>query len=122
MRAGWGIVRTMSDRLTSSQRGYGSRWQKAREGYLRSHPLCRECEKQGKLTPATVVDHIIPHKGDQGLFWDKDNWGALCKPCHDAKTAREDGGFGNKASTKPRQGCTVDGWPTSPEHVWNKVK
>jgi len=28
------------------------------------------------------------------MFWDERNWQALCKPCHDAKTAREDGGFG----------------------------
>jgi 5-methylcytosine-specific restriction protein A len=38
---------------------------------------------------ATVVDHIVPHRGDQRLFWDEANWAALCKPCHDAKTARE---------------------------------
>jgi 5-methylcytosine-specific restriction protein A len=23
------------------------------------------------------------------LFWDEDNWQALCKPCHDRKTAVE---------------------------------
>lgn len=30
------------------------------------------------------------------LFWDKSNWMALCKPCHSRKTAKENGGFGNK--------------------------
>jgi prophage lambdaSa04, HNH endonuclease family protein len=29
------------------------------------------------------------------LFWDKTNWQAMSKRCHDRKTAREDGGFGN---------------------------
>jgi 5-methylcytosine-specific restriction protein A len=29
------------------------------------------------------------------LFWDKRNHQALCKRCHDEKTASEDGGFGN---------------------------
>lgn len=43
-----------------------------------------------------MVDHITPHKGDRGLFWDRNNWQALCKTCHDTKTAAEDGGFGNK--------------------------
>ncbi len=43
---------------------------------------------------ADVVDHIIPHKGDQSLFWDSSNWQPLCKHHHDQKTAREDGGFG----------------------------
>jgi 5-methylcytosine-specific restriction protein A len=39
--------------------------------------------------PATVVDHIVPHRGDPVLFWDEANWQGLCKLCHDAKTARE---------------------------------
>jgi 5-methylcytosine-specific restriction protein A len=45
--------------------------------------------------PAAVTDHIIPHRGDKRLFWDANNWQALCLSCHGAKTAREDGGFGN---------------------------
>lgn len=43
---------------------------------------------------ASVVDHIVPHKGDQKLFWRRSNWQSLCKRCHDVKTATEDGGFG----------------------------
>lgn len=46
---------------------------------------------------ATEVDHIIPHRGDQQLFWDTNNWQGLCKPCHSRKTAQEDGGFGQPA-------------------------
>ncbi|WP_223866012.1 HNH endonuclease [Salipiger aestuarii] len=33
--------------------------------------------------PATVVDHIQPHKGDKALFWDRNNWQPICKHCHD---------------------------------------
>lgn len=79
-----------SDRDSASKRGYNSRWQKARLKYLHSHPLCVLCREQGRLTEATVVDHIIPHRGDQKLFWDESNWQALCKPCHDKKTWNED--------------------------------
>ena len=43
-----------------------------------------------KYVRATVVDHIIPHRGDQKLFWDQNNWQALCKSCHDKKTLTED--------------------------------
>lgn len=86
-------------RGSSTERGYDHRWRKAREGYLRSHPLCVKHEARGQLVPATVVDHIVPHRGDRRLFWDYDNWQALCKQCHDVKTATEDGGFGNP----PRQ-------------------
>ncbi|WP_144469068.1 HNH endonuclease signature motif containing protein, partial [Bacillus pumilus] len=36
-----------------------------------------------------------PHKGDKKLFWDSSNWQPLCASCHNRKTAKEDGGFGN---------------------------
>lgn len=83
-------------RETSASRGYGYRWQKARAGYLNRHPLCAECESIGRVTAATDLDHITPHKGDMARFWDRSNWQGLCKPCHSRKTAREDGGFGNQ--------------------------
>jgi 5-methylcytosine-specific restriction protein A len=83
-------------RGNANSRGYNYKWQRYRAGFLQKHPLCAECEKQGRVTPATIVDHIIPHKGDTKLFWDKKNHQPLCKRCHDIKTAREDGGYGNK--------------------------
>lgn len=74
---------------TTAQRGYGGRWQKARKGWLDKHPLCAECEKAGRVTAATDVDHIIPHRGDMKLFWDSaKNWQSLCSACHKAKTGR----------------------------------
>jgi 5-methylcytosine-specific restriction protein A len=83
-------------RGSATARGYDSRWQKARKVYLAKHPLCEcnECKTMGRLLPATVVDHIIPHKGNKGLFWDQANWQAMSKKCHDRKTAREDGRWG----------------------------
>ncbi|MEW6169799.1 MAG: HNH endonuclease [Pseudomonadota bacterium] len=83
-------------RGTARERGYDTAWQKAREGFLRAHPLCVECDRAGRAVPATVVDHIVPHRGDRTAFWDRSNWQPLCKRCHDAKTAREDGGFGRQ--------------------------
>lgn len=82
------------ERGTAAQRGYDSKWRKARLGFLRKHPLCTYCIAKGLVIEATVVDHIKPHKGDKILFWQRDNWQALCKSHHDAKTVREDGGFG----------------------------
>lgn len=72
-----------AERGSAAARGYNSRWRKARETYLRRCPLCVHCTEQARTTPATVVDHIVPHKGDSMLFWDTANWQALCKPCHD---------------------------------------
>lgn len=82
------------DRPSSTRRGYGAAWQRARLRYLANHPLCVHCEARGEIRAATVVDHVDPHRGDMGKFWDVGNWQALCKRCHDVKTATEDGGFG----------------------------
>lgn len=76
------------------ERGYSARWDTASKVFLANNPLCRRCEAAGLLVPATVTDHIRPHRGDSELFWDPGNLQPLCKPCHDRKTACEDGGFG----------------------------
>ncbi|MCB6219080.1 HNH endonuclease signature motif containing protein [Bacillus paralicheniformis] len=85
-------------RESAARRGYDNQWRKARQGYLSKHPFCVSCMKEGRRVPATVVDHITPHKGDKKLFWDSSNWQPLCAPCHSRKTAKEDGGFGNRTS------------------------
>lgn len=87
---------------SSSSKGYNYRWQRYRAGYLRRHPLCAACFSRKRYTPATEVDHIVPHKGDFELFWDPNNHQGLCKSCHSKKTASEDGGFGNKGKVKCR--------------------
>lgn len=73
-------------RGTAAQRGYGSQWRSASDEFLRLNPFCRECERAGRLTPARVTDHIVPHRGNQALFWDRANWQPLCEPCHNRKT------------------------------------
>ncbi|BFM78631.1 HNH endonuclease [Acinetobacter baumannii] len=75
---------------SSTERGYGYRWQKARERFLRSNPLCVYCEAKGLVVVATVVDHIIPHRGDQEIFWDEMNWQALCSKCHSSTKQKEE--------------------------------
>lgn len=107
MRKRTDALKPTDNRKTSTQRGYGYRWQKARADFL-SHPdnvLCVMCTDRGHTTVATVVDHIIPHKGDMKLFWDRKNWQPLCAPCHDRdKQAIEKGGA-------PRPHIGADGWP-----------
>ena len=75
-------------RGSARERGYNREWEKESKAFLRLHPLCVECEHEGKYTPAQVVDHKTPHRGNNILFWDKDNWQGLCKHHHDQKTAR----------------------------------
>lgn len=71
-------------------------WRKLASLIRREEPLCRECNKRGEMHRTQVIDHIVPFKGNWQLFADRDNLQGLCKPCHDRKTALEDGGFGNK--------------------------
>ena len=78
------------DRPSAAKRGYNSKWRRLSKVYLRKHPMCVRCLQQGRYVPATVVDHIIPHRGTPALMWDESNWQALCKPCHDKKTGNED--------------------------------
>jgi len=90
------------ERGTSTERGYDARWRRYRKSYLAKHPLCEYCLDKTPpiITPAKVVDHIIPHRGDYDLFWDENNWKSSCKECHDIKTAREDGAFGNPTASR----------------------
>jgi 5-methylcytosine-specific restriction enzyme A len=78
------------ERGSSHARGYDARWRKARLAYLQQHPLCVLCLP--RPVPAEVVDHVVDHKGDQRLFWDRGNWRALCAPCHNKRT--DAGDFG----------------------------
>lgn len=75
-----------TERGSAAQRGYGARWQKARLLFLAQHPLCVHCDREGRVTAANVVDHVVPHRGNEVLFWDESNWMALCKTHHDRKT------------------------------------
>lgn len=65
------------------------RWREASRKHLRRHPECIDCLELGVSQAASEVDHIIPHRGDKALFWDRSNWQSLCGPCHKRKTARE---------------------------------
>jgi 5-methylcytosine-specific restriction protein A len=81
-------------RGSSARRGYGGKWLEAARRFLIAHPWCIKCSRL-----ASEVDHIIPHKGDMKLFWDRKNWQSLCKECHSRKTAAEDGRWKKRRET-----------------------
>ncbi|MBC7154569.1 MAG: HNH endonuclease, partial [Rhodobacteraceae bacterium] len=71
-----------------------------REVQLDAEPLCRLCPDHSKR-PATVADHVIPHREDHGLFWFGELQ-SLCKACHDSKKQRLEHralGGGQKSTT-----------------------
>ena len=80
-------------RRTSRERGYSRRWEAAARAFRAQYPLCgmrpgglspvmSQCHDQGRVSPAEQVDHVVPHRGDQALFWDREgNWQSLCRAC-----------------------------------------
>lgn len=71
------------------------RWRAIAKAQIAAEPLCRMCQKQNRLRPAMVCDHIIPHRGDAERFW-SGPFQSLCKPCHDsAKQRGERLGYAN---------------------------
>lgn len=90
-----------------------ARWQRIRRQQLQAEPLCRYCTDQGRVTAATVCDHINGHpEGEtEDMFW-RGPFQSLCKPCHE----------GAKAELERRgtiRGGRLDGWPLDPNHPWN---
>jgi len=79
-------------RLTRTARGYTNRWGRVARRFRDQHPCCVLCEQAGRVTASECVDHIVPHKGNLGLFWDEGNWQSLCFECHNSKTRKEQAG------------------------------
>ena len=69
------------------KKGFSGPWSRFRLRFLHRNPLCVRCG-----SAATVVDHIVPLKFKTATLEDlvdERNCQALCKPCHDLKTASE---------------------------------
>jgi len=63
-------------------------WRRLRALKLSEQPLCEECLRAGRTTPAQMVDHIVPiNKGGAKLTMD--NLQSLCNACHARKSAAD---------------------------------
>ena len=76
-------------RGSAASRGYDAAWRALRAAKLKADPLCWWCQREGILTPANTVDHIvpIPERPELRMVWG--NLRSSCKSCHDAHTARQ---------------------------------
>jgi len=82
---------------------------------LKKQPLCEMCRKAGRLTKATVCDHVDPKSKltVEGFF--AGPFQSLCAPCHDiTKRTLEIRGYSDALGE--------DGWPTDPRHPANQVR
>ena len=70
--------------------------------------MCCMCREHGVVQEANVADHVIPHHGDEQLFW----FGRLQSLCHahhnSSKRQLENKGYVNDIG--------VDGWPVDRGH------
>lgn len=78
----------MSDNADYNRLIMCQRWRKLRRDVLSAHPLCSECERQGRVTLATEVHHITPIESAPGyaakrrLAYSPTNLMPLCHACH----------------------------------------
>lgn len=79
------------------------KWRRLRLERLNAEPLCRYCKQQGRVTEATVLDHITPHKGDMVKFW-SGPFQSLCATCHSSRKAKEDAGFVHRLDARELEG------------------
>lgn len=125
------MTRFPENRLSSRDRGYSNRWDKESKAFKLANPFCLGCLALGRKCSATVTDHIVPHRGDMGLFWDKRNWQPSCGWHHDVikqrlellflegqatvKDLRLDSDLAKQMSkaNPPISRIGLDGWPVN---------
>lgn len=71
-------------RVPARQRGYDQKWQQATQAFRQRNPYCLGCMAMGRSTRTELVDHVVPHRGNRVLFWDRSNWQPSCHWHHNA--------------------------------------
>ena len=81
-----------NDNNSENQKIYNSKlWKKLRLYYIKQHPLCVECLKEGKIKLGEEIDHIKDISSGKdydeklALALDIDNLQTLCKTHHHKK-------------------------------------
>lgn len=71
------------ERAADVHKKYGRSWKRIRNRYIKEHPFCEECFKDGKMVLAEEVHHILPVS--RGGTNEVSNLMALCQSCHTKK-------------------------------------
>ncbi len=88
---------------TAAERGYGREHRRLRAELLQREPLCRVCKAQGRVTLATIADHITPFsKG--GAAHDIANLQPICAEHHVDKSNADKG-------HRVKRRISLSGWP-----------
>lgn len=69
---------------------HSTQWRNTRKHKLMVQPLCEVCARQGRMTTADMVHHIIELRSPNG--WEKrlelDNLESICYECHNKEDHR----------------------------------
>lgn len=68
------------DRDPIVRKRYNGQWRKIRTRYVKAHPYCELCFKDGRMTLVEEVHHKVPLS--QGGTHDEKNLISLCQSCH----------------------------------------
>ena len=87
------------------------------QALLRDLYMCQRCERmvvtgQRSHPRAANVNHKVPHKGSDELFFDVSNTETVCQRCHSGLIQREE-------ARGWTIGSDVNGRPIDPKHPWN---
>lgn len=98
-------------------------WRNYRVRFLATNRECYSCGNS-----AEVVDHLIPHKGDQKLFEKLDNHIPLCVTCHNTVTTKFDrnfrpgGSITEKVKWLSRKRIVTETWTPKKVRVMDKYE
>jgi len=85
----WIAEKPKHARSVDNSKFYGSwPWKKKRKAFRESNPLCVQCDESGRVSATEIVDHIMPIS-EGGAPLDDGNLQALCRVCHEKKSASE---------------------------------
>jgi 5-methylcytosine-specific restriction enzyme A len=89
------------------------KWRRRSRAQLLREPLCAYCLEKGEVVPATVADHIEPHRWNWNRFW-MGQLQSLCKHHHDSRKQQEEiRGYSTDIG--------VDGFPLDRRHPFYEL-
>lgn len=94
-----------------------ARWRRLRLAQLQLQPLCENCQRHGRVTAATVCDHVDPKTKLDPVTFFEGPFQSLCDSpqwrCHSSvKQSEERLGF--------VKGTNEQGRPLDANHPWNR--